>query len=146
MSNNNVYDILERCPDGWKMFYGNCYKYMETRKTWAEAEAVCNGHTWNGIQGHLASVHSEEENDFVASLAKDRILLGGHDTHKEGQYEWSDGTTFTYQNWADNEPSNHGGHGGNEDCIEIPFPASADKHWNDRLCSTKEKFVCKLNV
>ena len=63
MSNINVYDILERCPDGWKMFYGNCYKYMETRKTWAEAEAVCNGHTWNGVQGHLASVHSE----FVSS-------------------------------------------------------------------------------
>ena len=119
---------------------------MNKAVTWAEAEAECKGQTWEGVQGHLASVHSEEENDFVASLAKDRILLGGHDTHKEGQYEWSDGTTFTYQNWADNEPSNHGGHGGNEDCIEIPFPASADKHWNDRLCSTKEKFVCKLNV
>ena len=57
---------------------------MDSAKTWNGAKIVCQGKTWKGAQGHLASVHSKEENIFVASLATETIWLGGYDLHKSG--------------------------------------------------------------
>ena len=115
---------------------------MDSAKTWEDAESVCQGQTWQGVQGHLASVHSEEENIFVASLAKETIWLGHHDLHQEGQWTWTDGTEFSYSNWAKGEPNNHGN---NEDCMEIASPTSEEKQWNDDVCTKQAKFVCKLS-
>ena len=114
---------------------------MDSAKTWEDAESVCQSQTWGGVQGHLASVHSEEENIFVASLAKETIWLGHHDLHKEGQWTWTDGTKFSYSNWGKGEPNNHGN---NEDCMEIHSPTSEEKQWNDDLCTKEAKFVCKV--
>merc|ERR1719250_54490 len=130
------------CPDGWKEFNQACYRYGDSAKTWEDAESVCQGQTWQGVQGHLASVHSEEENIFVASLAEETIWLCPHDLHQEGQWTWTDGTEFSYSNWAKGEPNNHGN---NEDCMEIASPTSEEKQWNDDVCTKQAKFVCKLS-
>ena len=114
---------------------------MDSAKTWEDAESVCQGQTWQGVQGHLASVHSEEENIFVASLAEETIWLGHHDLHQEGQWTWTDGTEFSYSNWGKGEPNNAGN---NEDCMEIHSPTSEAKQWNDDLCTKEAKFVCKV--
>ena len=50
----------KRCAQGYSFFNGNCYKWSSARKTWTEAEATCHSEG-----GHLASVHSEDENKFV---------------------------------------------------------------------------------
>jgi len=136
----NVFNT-RNCPDGWKELNKNCYKYVDSAKTWADAENVCKLHTWDGVQGHLASVHSEEENHFVARLAKETIWLGHHDLKMEGHWTWTDGTAFTYKNWAKGEPNNHGN---NEDCMELYSPSSKEKQWNDDVCTKPAKFVCKL--
>jgi len=53
----------------------------------------------------VASVHSREENDFVAQLAYDSVgiyhdvWLGGRDL-VEGEWVWEDATPFDYKNWA----------------------------------------------
>ena len=115
---------------------------MDSAETWNGAEIVCQAKTWKGVQGHLASVHSKEENIFVASLATETIWLGGNDLHKEEQWTWTDGTPFTYSNWNTGEPNNHGN---NEDCLELYTPSSnKGKHWNDDRCTKSAKFVCKL--
>ena len=110
--------------------------------TWAEAEAYCKRLTWDSVQGHLASVHSEEEHNFIFNRGngKENLWLGGHDTHKEGHYVWSDGTAFSYQNWGNGEPNNGQGQW-QEDCISINYNG---RKWNDIPCSEKNKFVCKL--
>ena len=130
------------CPDGWKEFNQACYKYVDSAKTWEDAESVCQGQTWQGVQGHLASVHSEEENIFVASLAKETIWLGHHDLHKEGQWTWTDGTKFSYSNWGKGSPNNAAGN--SMDCMMIYAPTSEEKQWYDYLCTKEAKFVCKL--
>merc|ERR1719312_1353044 len=130
------------CPDGWKEFNQACYKYVDSAKTWEDAESMCQGQTWQGVQGHLASVHSEEENIFVASLAEETIWLCHHDLHQEGQWTWTDGTEFSYSNWAKGEPNNAGN---SEDCMEIASPTSEEKQWNDDVCTKQAKFVCKLS-
>ena len=114
----------------------SCYKFVDIAKTWTEAEAVCQGQTWKGYPGHLASIHSEEENTFVASLATERFWLGGNELQKEGDWKWSDGSAFIYHNWY---PSNTSG---NENCMELHN--LSEKKWNDIKCDHKFMFVCKF--
>jgi len=126
------------CPNGMVVFNQNCYKFVDTAKTWNEAEAVCQSQIWKG-KGHLASIHSEEENNFVSSLSTERFWLGGNDLQKDGVWTWSDGSAITYNNWYPDNPSNTGG---NEHCMEIYSPS--EKKWNDNNCANKFKFVCKF--
>merc|ERR1712142_1261842 len=56
-------DIPPDCPEGWADFDSECYKVFQSKKSWQDAENYCQGEG-----GHLASIHSEEENNFVAGL------------------------------------------------------------------------------
>ena len=56
------------CPQLWSLFDGSCYRYLGDRVTWAAAEARCNEFFSTNGTGHLASVHSNEENRFVYEL------------------------------------------------------------------------------
>ncbi|MES2924493.1 MAG: C-type lectin domain-containing protein [Verrucomicrobiota bacterium] len=86
--------------------------------TWpnAEAQAIARG-------GHLASISSLAENNFVHGLIKDRpelwtapdhvnnIIgpwLGGFQTSLN-VFAWVDGSAFQYSNWAPGEPNNVNG-------------------------------------
>jgi hypothetical protein len=67
--------IGSSCPSSWQEFADHCYLVEDNRVTWAEAENDCNNKG-----GHLASVHSAAENNFIRSLdsGRDRDLyLGG---------------------------------------------------------------------
>jgi hypothetical protein len=55
--------------------------------------------------GHLVTIGSREENDFVLSLAlrgitrlglMDGVWLGATDAHKEGAWEWVDGSRLSF--------------------------------------------------
>ncbi|KAG9343653.1 hypothetical protein JZ751_013823 [Albula glossodonta] len=50
----------EGCERGWKKFHGHCYRYFTHRHTWEDAEKDCREHG-----GHLASVHTTAEQDFL---------------------------------------------------------------------------------
>jgi hypothetical protein len=65
--------------------------------------------------GHLAIIGSREENDFVMNLALqgitrrgplDGVWLGATDEHKEGAWEWVDGTNFFFTLWGPGQPNN----------------------------------------
>ena len=94
-------------------------------------ELATNGITWTaaeasavGMGGHLASITSVAEESFVYSLASSSALLwpreggdpngpgigpwlGGYQT--TNGYAWSDGSIFSYSNFAAGEPNNYGG-------------------------------------
>ena len=90
-----------------------------------------------GLGGHLASVHSAQEQTFVSDLRPDKkqpVWLGGSDSAEENKWVWTDGTKFEYTNWVPGEPND----GGNEDCLEVGHM------WNDRSCNNyMYKFICK---
>ena len=54
--------FLATCPQGWSLFEGNkhCYQKGATGASFTDAEAYC---VTKG--GHLASIHSKEENKFI---------------------------------------------------------------------------------
>ncbi len=49
--------------DGWIGFDKYCYMVNSTEVNWAEADQFCR----EAFDTHLASIHTEEENEFIAS-------------------------------------------------------------------------------
>jgi hypothetical protein len=78
--------------------------------TWTGAEALAQS-----IGGHLASIGSFEENDFILKNfgffdGQDRRLwIGFNDADVEGDWRWSDGSKVTFTNWNGGEPNNANG-------------------------------------
>ncbi|KAM9823316.1 secretory phospholipase A2 receptor-like isoform 1-T1 [Syngnathus typhle] len=106
--------------------YGDyCYHYEKTVKTFEGAEKFCLG--WGG---HLASVHSKEEAQFVYDHSQTSISAFVGLKKEDDDYEWSDGTTYDNNIWKD---------GTKGDCA---FPNSAGE-LSASSCTTERPFVCK---
>ena len=94
--------------------------------TWTASEALAVA-----LGGHLVSIGSQAEQDFVASNFGNlggvdrRIWIGFNDQTTEGVFEWSDGTPAKYTNWNPGEPNNSGGA---EDYAEL---LGSNGRWND---------------
>uniref|UniRef100_A0A4W6EUB7 C-type lectin domain-containing protein n=1 Tax=Lates calcarifer TaxID=8187 RepID=A0A4W6EUB7_LATCA len=107
---------------------------------WVDAEHACIK-----VGGNLASIHSPEENVFLAQLIE-RVTghrlhtwIGGHDAVREGTWLWSDGTEFDYVRWSLGEPNNYG----IEHCIEMNWGGN---YWNDQKCHHGKPFVCAKDL
>ncbi|TKR88425.1 hypothetical protein L596_012676 [Steinernema carpocapsae] len=62
------------------------------------------------LEGHLASVHSDEELDFVGKLVGSRVYKdgpwpGGRRDQGTTEFKWSDGTAFDFKAWKSGLPS-----------------------------------------
>jgi hypothetical protein len=99
---NSSYEIL--APSSWQS---------------AEATAVSRG-------GHLTSIHSAAENNFIPGMTSFWSWIGLYKPYTS----WSDGTSVNYTNWSPGEPNNFGG---SESAVEIyPTFVSNPGTWNDR--------------
>merc|ERR1712215_74176 len=121
------------CSEGWEPYGDNCYKVLTVNQTWRESKMNCED-----LDGNLASIHSEKENEFLHHLAGEAFTwVGGNDIKSENSWVWSDGTSINYKNWAEGEPNNFG----EEDCLDI------NHHdyglWNDDQCDYHLQAICK---
>jgi hypothetical protein len=67
------------CPDGWEAFQDHCYQYHGQYVAWSEANTDCIM-----AGGHLSSVHSQAENDFISLFnGANYIWLGSSDENNE---------------------------------------------------------------
>ncbi|KAK0427242.1 hypothetical protein QR680_010130 [Steinernema hermaphroditum] len=98
----NLYEPnAETCPNGWAHNGRYCYNYFKSEKqiSWADSNKNCLS-----VGSHLASIHSEEENQFVGALANsknynDNPWLGLIVGKSNSSYAWSDGTPFDFAKW-----------------------------------------------
>ena len=137
---------------GWKAFENGCYKFFYPQKhNWQSAEYDCNKYG-----GHLASIHSDEERDFIRWIGmRDGFLwrtwIGGR--RVGSQLLWTDGSNFDeYHCWEKNEPNHQGFPNGTidvyEDCVEL-LPERNHTNpceplrWNDSWCNDEKHYVCK---
>ncbi|CAJ0601380.1 unnamed protein product [Cylicocyclus nassatus] len=108
--------------------------------------------------GHLTSIHSFEENAFVAALAETGIRweqfthptwigLKQENGSNRKFWTWTDGTKVDYLAWAPNQPDNFGT---GESCTQIFADRCVNENtypyqkWNDVSCTTMMRsFVCK---
>ncbi|CAD7685685.1 unnamed protein product [Nyctereutes procyonoides] len=120
------------CPEKWLNFQRKCYYFGEEPKRWIQARFACSK-----LQGRLASIHSQEEQDFLARYAnKKGTWIGLRDLDREGEFIWMDENPLNYSNWRPGEPNN-GGQG--EDCVMM----QGSGQWNDAFCgSSLDGWVC----
>ncbi|XP_071793336.1 alpha-N-acetylgalactosamine-specific lectin-like [Asterias amurensis] len=131
------------CISPWTSFGNHCYLLVTNTKTFDEAEQYCQSLSGLGRPSHLASVMSQEENDFLVELATPMnggafryTWLGYRRDLSTGSFVWTDGSPAgNYTNWAPGEPNSRG----KEDCVEM----LATSMWNDKNCIKLRRFICK---
>ncbi|ETN79506.1 lectin C-type domain protein [Necator americanus] len=136
--------------DGWKIYTRHLYKVFNNAKSFDDAEKTCKKHG-----GHLASIHSDDENTFIHSITKtgheiksfeNFVYIGLKYDTRTRKWSWTDGSKFNFSKWAVHQPD----HLGDENCGQLhqdPGPTLIyvqDYKWNSIACNTPMKyFVCK---
>ncbi len=107
--NGHFYELISR-PSGY---------------TWTEAHEDAQARTFEGFTGHLVTVTSIEEHNFLEEhYFLWAIWIGLTDRDVEGRFEWVTGEPFDFDRWGNNEPNN----AGNEDYASY---TSSPGFWND---------------
>ena len=97
---------------------GHYYQLVESNLSWSAAKAAAEASSYGGAQGHLATITSQSENDFVKSLVNhstlDWVWIGGRQPDacqlpKDSGWEWVTGEAWSYTNWAGTEPNDFQG-------------------------------------
>lgn len=122
----DLVSLSKAAPVKWSVpTGGNGHYYLPIATSypisWADANEVANL-----LGGHLATITSMEENDFVFSLIDDDIYwypsvnirgpwIGGYQlpgsSEPDGGWAWVTGELFVYTNWDLGQPNNYQGHG-----------------------------------
>lgn len=122
---------------------GHYYEYVPALGiTWINARDAAAARTFYGLQGYLATITTQEEQDLMGEQASGAGWIGGSDAATEGDWEWvtgpeagtlfwrgtGNGTPFGYSFWNNNEPNQSG----NEDYAHITDPSVGPMgSWND---------------
>lgn len=128
---------------------GHVYEIVEAGSsiTWAEADTLAKGRTKYGATGYLATITSQQENDYISPRLDGSGWFGASDVGEEGDWKWvtgpETGTSFwsglssdngggpvasRFSNWASGEPND----AGDEDCAQFYSDGSG---WNDLPCT-----------
>jgi len=148
------------CPLNYELHDGFCYKAIVERYfNFDQAEKVCVSEG-----GHVASIHSLIENDYIVALVNRQTRLNNNDNNPANRrrewehiwiglinpqhnnvFRWTDGSTALYFNWKKGEPWVNGA----EYCTLI-FPSNSGAgfpemgHWEVVECEMGlAGFVCK---
>ena len=101
-------------------FNGHTYLVAEEAMTPVEAEKYC---AQQG--GHLVTVTSEKENEFLCQLfekgTSDGYILGGTDREEEGTWTWMTGEPWDFTYWYSSAEPNDG-LGAGEDYVYADHP------------------------
>ncbi|XP_072045393.1 macrophage mannose receptor 1-like [Amphiura filiformis] len=128
-----------RCPMNWQQHGDLCYKYIDSRLNWYDAQERCS---LLGNEGELAFVGCKEDNDnvFEAAGTEGDFWIGVTDECHEGVWSSKFGEVTQFLNWRPNEPNDLSG----EDCVHI---TSVDREWNDLGCGKHTRpFVCQKSA
>uniref|UniRef100_A0A0A1WCD4 C-type lectin I n=1 Tax=Echis coloratus TaxID=64175 RepID=A0A0A1WCD4_ECHCO len=128
------------CPPEWSSYDLHCYKAFDKPKRSRDAEKFC---TEQAKGGHLASIESSEEGDFVAQLLSK--VTEKHITHfwiglrivdkeQHCRSEWSDGSSVSYDNLHKRE---------SRKCFALE-KETGYRTWFHMYCADSYPFVCKV--
>lgn len=134
-------------PIEWKIAVGgngHFYQLVMAKKSisWHEAARLAMNKYYRGMPGHLVTVTSGEEDEFIVQnliegLDARGIWIGLTDTLREGHFRWVTGEPYQYVNWAswpEQQPDNFheaDWHGGEDYAMYTRFLDKQPWAWND---------------
>jgi hypothetical protein len=137
---------------------GHYYELIETELSWSDARDAAAGMSYNVVQGHLATITSQQEENFVVNKwpcigledptrnpwdctdREARVWFGATDEASEGDWQWITGEPWGYIDWANGEPNSSG----NEDCIE--YRDADGGYWNDDDCTNSRWYLVEFDT
>lgn len=126
-------------PEDVYAFGEHQYKFFEYSMSWADAKKFCED-----LGGHLATISSKEEWDFIQSKAKaneGHFWLGATDEKLEGEWRWITGEPWEFTAWSEEYPNT------DNKADYLYISCSRDYtwyNWSGELSHTdKEGFICE---
>ncbi|KAL2083536.1 hypothetical protein ACEWY4_021309 [Coilia grayii] len=114
----------------WFKVGEHCAQHFQEKVTYEQAMKNCRAKC---EECRLISIHDAVANAAVTSLTGGQLAWIGA-IRFEGQYIWTDGSAWDYQNWAPGEPLPAG------TCVYINFQ-SAGK-WDNFHCDRTYGYIC----
>ena len=148
--------IQWRVSDGGN---GHFYQLVVAKNplTWHEAARRSMNKYFRGMQGHLVTVTSASEDQFVRDnllveeLATRGVWIGLTDVLRETHFRWITGEPYSYSNWAswpEQQPDDFreaDWHGGEDYGMYTRFPEKQPWAWNDlSIDSMHEKITAYI--
>lgn len=118
----------KRIPTDAVEFNGHYYYVydIDTITDWNMAQEYCEAQG-----GYLATITSQEENDFLFSYMKQEgyssAYFGFSDSANEGTWTWCNGEQSSYTNWHSGEPNNEN----QSENYALFYYKYSDGSWND---------------
>lgn len=115
---------------------GHRYKAFEEHVSWSEAKEACEK-----LGGHLVTVNSAKEQQFVEKIAPERFWIGLYKSG--GLWGWVTGEPVSYVNWGPNRPD--GIAGNTRKGVNYGYAAKGLSYrWNDTIDnSTSVGYICE---
>lgn len=138
------------CPSESSAFEDRCYYVSSTAPPgvglfnyWQSADSDCS----TRFGGHLVSVGSAQENQFVRSIVRGTspFMIGFTDSDRAtNDFVWLDGSPVTFTNWHPDEPNNHAVMRFERRLTEDWAMMGADGSWNDLPYTDGGPYVCEF--
>ena len=130
---------------GQPIFYpnnGHYYEVVTDEVLWPDAKAAADARVHRGMYGHLATITSESENNFIVEDVMGKVTsawIGGFQPdgspEPDGGWRWVTGEPFDYTHWGPGQPDQNGGE--DENAIELKGLDSAFPYeWHDQAGDT----------
>ncbi|MDB2362617.1 hypothetical protein N9V65_04125, partial [Flavobacteriales bacterium] len=119
------------------------YYISENLTNWNDASAACID-----AGGHLVSINSEEENNFIGTnLTNNSIWIGLYQASDNSPWQLTDGSDPTYFNWRSDQPG-----GSNQNCVDFYYDASLSGSvfenqynvWTDANCNDNYYYILEI--
>lgn len=122
---------------------GNYYELVTTNATWEEAESFAAERMLFGIEGHLATLTSQEENTFLLDTFGGLsgwigLSQAAGSIEPDQGFEWVTGEEFDFSAFGGAEPNNAGG---NEDFVEF-----FNGNWNDLNATSARRYYVEFET
>ena len=136
-----------------QMGSGNWYELITDVVDYDTAVAEAASKTYNGMQGHLVTISSAEENEFVAKELGSfiRSWIAVTDRGEEGTFTYDAGPEMGQTVWTGGAPVGYAGFpagepnddDGGEDAVEMTY---WDGAWNDQADSDLNCYIVEYEL